>query len=435
MSTTVQTNKVTFTGNGSTVDFAFTFKVFSASDLEVYLDGVLKTLTTHYTVAIDASVEGGTVTFVTAPAASVSVLIKRVLAYTQPSDLPTEGNFPEITVENALDRATMLIVQLKEILSRVPQLALDSEFSDLTLPEPSAGKVIGWNDAADDLENLTLEQTTVAYSGTISKGADAAKPASPTAGDVYFATDTNIIYRCNTSGTWTSSINRGAAQTIASATTCDIGAALSEYVSITGTTTITGLGTVTAGTQRRVNFTGILTLTHNSTSLILPGGASITTAAGDTADFISEGSGNWRCLKYQKANGKAVVETTEIPTPYTAAADTSTSDEATVSTSYVDSTLSIPFTVVNAGLCTANFTGRGDSSSGIAAIALVVDGTVVAEAPIPSGVAGCAISLPWSGQLAAGAHTIKVQQKGVGGGSCTLKGTVQTSRLDVNYPT
>lgn len=203
MSTTVETNKVTFTGNGSTVDFAFTFRVFADTDLEVYLDGVLKTLTTHYTVSIDPSVEGGTVTFVTAPASSVAVLIKRVLDYTQPSDIPTESNFPEATIENALDRATMLIVQLKEILSRCPALAITSSFSDLTLPEPSAGKVIGWNDAADDLENLTLEQTTVAYSGTISKGVDASKPASPSQGDIYLATDTGKIYVCLSGGSWT----------------------------------------------------------------------------------------------------------------------------------------------------------------------------------------------------------------------------------------
>ena len=42
-------------------------------------------------------------------------------------------------------------------------------------------------------------------------------------------------------------------------------------------------------------------LTHNATSLILPGGANISTAAADTAIMVSEGSGNWRCLAYQRA--------------------------------------------------------------------------------------------------------------------------------------
>lgn len=90
---------------------------------------------------------------------------------------------------------------------------------------------------------------------------------------------------------------------VASAGTTDIGAVTSPLVQITGTTTITALGTAAAGRRRLVRFAGALTLTHNATSLILPGGANITTAAGDTAEFISAGSGNWRCVRYTKANG------------------------------------------------------------------------------------------------------------------------------------
>lgn len=89
---------------------------------------------------------------------------------------------------------------------------------------------------------------------------------------------------------------------VASATTTDIGAVASLNVRITGTTTITGLGTATSGLYRRVRFAGALTLTHNATSLIMPDGLSRTTVAGDIADFVSEGSGNWRCLSYTPAN-------------------------------------------------------------------------------------------------------------------------------------
>jgi len=95
-------------------------------------------------------------------------------------------------------------------------------------------------------------------------------------------------------------LNEAKGADIASATTTDIGAATGNYVVVTGTTTITGLGTVQAGTRRIVKFSGVLTLTHNATSLILPGGASITTVAGDTAMFISLGSGNWICVDYEQ---------------------------------------------------------------------------------------------------------------------------------------
>jgi hypothetical protein len=91
---------------------------------------------------------------------------------------------------------------------------------------------------------------------------------------------------------------------ISSAATTDIGAATGEFVDVTGTTTITALGTIAAGIVRTVRFTGALTLTHNATSLILPGAANITTANGDCAIFRSLGSGNWKCVGYFTQSGK-----------------------------------------------------------------------------------------------------------------------------------
>lgn len=90
---------------------------------------------------------------------------------------------------------------------------------------------------------------------------------------------------------------------VASAATCDIGAANSLFVEVTGTTTITSFG-MTYNGPRFVRFSGVLTLTHNATSLILPGGANITTAAGDTAVVIpNAGTPNgWRVIAYQKVS-------------------------------------------------------------------------------------------------------------------------------------
>lgn len=96
-------------------------------------------------------------------------------------------------------------------------------------------------------------------------------------------------------------INEAVRVDVASATP-NIGAAASNYVRITGTTGITAFDTVASGIKRSVVFEDALTITHNGTSLILKGGANITTVAGDTAEFVSEGSGNWRCLDYRRAS-------------------------------------------------------------------------------------------------------------------------------------
>lgn len=93
---------------------------------------------------------------------------------------------------------------------------------------------------------------------------------------------------------------------VASASTVDMSTVDGDFVEITGTTTITSLGTVNAGIRKVVEFAGALTLTHNGTSLILPTSANITTVAGDTAEFVSLGSGNWKCLWYMRQAGTAL---------------------------------------------------------------------------------------------------------------------------------
>jgi hypothetical protein len=86
---------------------------------------------------------------------------------------------------------------------------------------------------------------------------------------------------------------------VASSATTDIGGTNSLLISITGTTTITSFGTNYTG-PRFVRFAGALTLTHNATTLILPGGANILTAAGDRAIVTPTGTG-WVVSQYQRA--------------------------------------------------------------------------------------------------------------------------------------
>lgn len=116
-------------------------------------------------------------------------------------------------------------------------------------------------------------------------------------------------------GTLTTSLNEAPIVTIASSATVNIGAAAANTISISGTTTITAFDSIANGALRRLHFQGALTLTHNATSLILPTGASITTAAGDMAEFVSLGSGNWRCTGYERASGNSVNSQTGTFTP------------------------------------------------------------------------------------------------------------------------
>jgi hypothetical protein len=93
---------------------------------------------------------------------------------------------------------------------------------------------------------------------------------------------------------------------IASGTTLTLGKDANLF-DVTGTTTITSIATQGIGSVVILHFDGALTFTHHSTNLILPGAASITTAAGDIAVMYEYASADWRCVSYTKASGAAVV--------------------------------------------------------------------------------------------------------------------------------
>lgn len=123
-----------YTGNGATVAFPFAFKVFSQSDVVVTatdLSGseTTLTLTTHYTVALNADQDaspGGTVTMVTAPLTGHLRTISSAVPELQAVALTNMGGFYPAVINGALDRLTILTQQNTEQLSRAVKVAISS---------------------------------------------------------------------------------------------------------------------------------------------------------------------------------------------------------------------------------------------------------------------------------------------------------------------
>jgi hypothetical protein len=96
---------------------------------------------------------------------------------------------------------------------------------------------------------------------------------------------------------------------VTAAATTDIGTKDEGTVLVTnaaGTIAITSFGTVSAGIKKLITFVvsgGSLSLTHNATSMILPGSANITVATGDSLLAESLGSGNWKVHTYTTQSG------------------------------------------------------------------------------------------------------------------------------------
>lgn len=106
---------------------------------------------------------------------------------------------------------------------------------------------------------------------------------------------------------------------IASGSTIDLSAATGNDVTVThstGDTAVASFGAASAlqaGTRIRILASisgGTLTLTHNATSMIIPGGADWLLADGDSFDAvkISDSQAYWRIENITLANGKALVD-------------------------------------------------------------------------------------------------------------------------------
>jgi|GEM_PF-3984125 len=113
-------SKKLYTGDGTVTSFPIPFDYPDNSDVLVYVNAVLKTEGTHYSIFND------TVVFVTAPASGAIVTVLRSLDLVQETDLTNnEAFYPEV-LEKVFDRLTMMHQQQKEELDRCVKIPVDS---------------------------------------------------------------------------------------------------------------------------------------------------------------------------------------------------------------------------------------------------------------------------------------------------------------------
>lgn len=96
-------------------------------------------------------------------------------------------------------------------------------------------------------------------------------------------------------------LNEAKGVAINSAATVDLNSVAGNLVHVVGTTTVTSFGTASqAGIKRTVIFDGVLALTYNAASLVIPGNTTLTTAAGDVAEVIADTTTKWKVINYQR---------------------------------------------------------------------------------------------------------------------------------------
>jgi hypothetical protein len=107
----------------------------------------------------------------------------------------------------------------------------------------------------------------------------------------------------NKTATFYGAINEASEITLSSASSVAIGAAASNNIAISGTTTITSFDTVAAGIRRSVRATGAFLIT-NSVALITSNGKNIVTKVNDCFEMESLGSGNWVMTNFSPCDGR-----------------------------------------------------------------------------------------------------------------------------------
>jgi hypothetical protein len=157
--------------------FAVPFEFFDNGDLNVYIDGTLKTLTTDYTVTGGDGSTGTVSMSVTGGTGGSTVVITRDIALERTTDFPVSGAFNIVALNTELDRLVAVAADLDDRASRALQLTDFDAAVSLVLPEVDTrkGKTLAFNASTGAVEagpSISDTQTVSAASADIALLAD-----------------------------------------------------------------------------------------------------------------------------------------------------------------------------------------------------------------------------------------------------------------------
>ena len=282
-------NRLTYTADSSTAAFSFNFEIADTDSIEVYVDNVLKSISSDYSVTFNSGDSGtGSVVFTSAPSASSTIILKRDTSIVRESDFQTSGSFLASTVNAEFDRLTQAIQEVDDkVEHRVIRVEhFDSAPTDFALPTSRANQYLKFDSSGDIVVADSFEGSTITTSGNVSVGGNLA-----VTGTLSLA---SLSVSGNISGTLTTAAqpNVTSLGTLSSLTVDNINLNGNTIVSDTGTlaiddnTTVNGSLTATtlAGTlttAAQPNITSLGTLSSLQTDNININGNTISTTSGD----------------------------------------------------------------------------------------------------------------------------------------------------------
>jgi hypothetical protein len=200
---TISTTTVSqsYSGNGSTTAFTFTFPINSTSELKVIERSATGAETVksvgsgsaNYAI-VDNGASGGTVTMVTAPAAGTTLVLIRDTSLTQESDYVENDPFAAETHEDALDKLQMQIQEVQEEVDRSMKISRTNTMTSTEFTNSAtdrASKVLAFDSSGE----LSVTQELGSFKG----GSATTTTAAYVVRDIVKGTTTaqlNNIYIC-----------------------------------------------------------------------------------------------------------------------------------------------------------------------------------------------------------------------------------------------
>ena len=271
--------------------FAVPFEFFDNADLNVYIDGTLKTITTHYSVSGGDGSTGTVSMSVTGGTGGSTVVITRDIELERTTDFPVSGAFNVVALNTELDRLVAIAADLEDQANRALQLTDFDAAVSLVLPDVDTrkGKTLAFNASSGAVEagpSISDTQAVSAASADIALLADIqdgtiANNAITTAA----SNNTNISTVAGISGNVTTVAG------VASNVTTVAGIA-SNVTTVAGDTThIQALGPVSANITTvagAVNNVNTVATNIASVNTVATNIADVVAVAADLAETVSE---------------------------------------------------------------------------------------------------------------------------------------------------
>ena len=262
-------NRLTFTADSSTTSFTFNFDIADENSIEVYVDNVLQSISSNYSVSFDSGESGtGSVIFTSAPSASSTILLKRDTSIVRGSDFQQSGSFLASTVNAEFDRITQGLQEVDDkIQNRVLRVDhFDSTPTDFTIPSSRANSFLKFDSGGDVTVTDSFEGSTITTTGDATVGGNLSVTGSLSisslsvsgnvSGTLTTAAQPNITSLGTLSTLTVDNLTLNDNQIASSTGTI----ALDDNVTVNGNVTATNLaGTLTTAAQSNVTSLGTLT--------------------------------------------------------------------------------------------------------------------------------------------------------------------------------